>query len=53
VIRHGKTRYKAVEAGLEALTAVDAKLYGFVLNMGPYDARETGNYSRYASTVSS
>jgi non-specific protein-tyrosine kinase len=53
VIRHGKTRYKAVEAGLEALTAVDAKLYGFVLNMGPYDARETGNYSRYASTVTS
>jgi capsular exopolysaccharide synthesis family protein len=44
VIRQGKTRYQQVARALQALTAVDGRLYGVVLNMARGRSVETEGY---------
>jgi non-specific protein-tyrosine kinase len=52
VVRQGKTRHQQVARALQALTAVDGRLYGVVLNMARGSAIETeGYYYRGKSPV--
>lgn len=47
VVRQGKTKRQQIERALASLDAVDAHLYGLVLNMARKESGGIGNYGEY------
>jgi capsular exopolysaccharide synthesis family protein len=47
VVRQGRTKRQQIERALAALDAVDARLYGLVLNMARKDSVGIGSYGEY------